>query len=65
MTKLRTAVISLDEEVTKKMRWEAPPPTSLVAAPDTQIRNRTSRTDRDPTRMNGVMSDAFYFGFVS
>jgi len=65
MTKLRIAVIPVDQKVAIKMRWGAMPLESLVAALSKQTeRNngQTLRTDIPPKRtINGVTATDLYY----
>jgi hypothetical protein len=65
MTKLRIAVIPVDQQVAIKMRWGAMPLESLIAALSKQTeRNngQTLRTDIPPKRtINGVAATDLYY----
>lgn len=62
MTELKTAIIPVDEEVAKKMRWGAMPLTSLVTALSTKTQKRTLRTDETPARaIAGIDVKELYF----
>jgi hypothetical protein len=62
MNNLRTAVIPVDHAVAVKMRWEAMPMESLLAALRSKIGDRALRTDMTPTgNLDGVtMTDLYY-----
>jgi len=65
MTTLKTAVIPVNEEVAKKMRWVAMPLTSLVEALNERIGGRTLRTDiRPAAAVSGVRVDTLFYEFT-
>ena len=65
MTTLKTAVIPVNEEVAKKMRWVAMPLTSLVEALNERIGGRTLRTDiRPAAALSGVRVDTLFYEFT-
>jgi hypothetical protein len=62
MKKLRTAVISVDQVVAKKMRWGAMPMETLVTALDASTNGRTLRTDMPPSNaMEGITVTGLYY----
>ena len=65
MTTLKTAVIPVDEEVAKKMRWVAMPLTSLVEALNERTGGRTFRTDIRPVApVSDVRVDGLFYEFT-
>jgi len=65
MTTLKPAVIPVNEEVAKKMRWVAMPLTSLVEALNERIGGRTLRTDiRPAAAVSGVRVDTLFYEFT-
>jgi len=62
MTELKVAVVPVDQEVARKMRWGAMPLETLVAALSKTAKKGVLRTDMDPVkRIDGVSVDPFFF----
>ena len=63
MKNLETAVIPVDQDVAKKMRWNAMPLKSLVAALKTKTNGRTFRTDVEPSDIDAIKVTKLFYEF--